>query len=429
MRPIILSTVERATVMSEDQTAARQVDFVILAPLKQEREAVFRQLPPSTRLDPSHDDANIYHEADLPVTFPSGKQGQYRVIVVSPSEMGRVEAATTASNAIRTWTPRYVLVVGIAGGVPSKQQRAGGKKEMRLGDVLIANQIVDYEHQKLREGQRAQQDADGWHIEREIRWQAHQPEAMLLTNAQYADDTWQELINVIRPTRGKPKTHFGTIATGDKSIAAQTFVDEYRDVWPKLIGVEMEAGGVATAALRRPRPPGVFMVRSVSDFADAQEGSTMVERWRPYACDVAASFAIALLQSGPVVLSAPAEQPTATGTGDSGDADALMPDTNTGDSGDADILTLDEQKTLADLLRRSGRADYTARTALCQRIGIEPGDLGFLAHASANDFAAQLVNYLSETGNVEALRRLCQALEPILKGSLNARLQTIYSKL
>lgn len=44
------------------------------------------------------------------------------------------------------------------------------------------------------------------------------------------------------------------------------------------------------------------MVRGVSDLADEHKGSADVEKWRSYACDAAASFAIALLKSGPVHL-------------------------------------------------------------------------------------------------------------------------------
>ena len=37
---------------------------------------------------------------------------------------------------------------------------------------------------------------------------------------------------------------------------------------PSLIGVEMEAGGVASAAFQAASRPGFFMVRGVSDVAD-----------------------------------------------------------------------------------------------------------------------------------------------------------------
>ena len=66
--------------------------------------------------------------------------------------------------------------------------------------------------------------------------------------------------------------------------------------------VEMEAGGAALACFDAPQPrPDFFMVRGVSDLADAKKDCARVKAWRCYACDVAAAFTIGLLQSGPVV--------------------------------------------------------------------------------------------------------------------------------
>ncbi len=44
------------------------------------------------------------------------------------------------------------------------------------------------------------------------------------------------------------------------------------------------------------------MVRAVSDMADEKKSSKSVKRWRRYACEVAAAYAVALLRSGPVPL-------------------------------------------------------------------------------------------------------------------------------
>jgi hypothetical protein len=44
------------------------------------------------------------------------------------------------------------------------------------------------------------------------------------------------------------------------------------------------------------------MVRGVSDLADAAKDSDVVDRWRAYACEVAAAYAIGLLRSGPIPL-------------------------------------------------------------------------------------------------------------------------------
>ena len=85
-------------------------------------------------------------------------------------------------------------------------------------------------------------------------------------------------------------------------MIANGLCDDYRDVWAKLVGVEMEAGGTASAAFQAANNPGFFMVRGVSDLADAAKDSDAVDRWRAYACEVAAAYAIGLLRSGPIPL-------------------------------------------------------------------------------------------------------------------------------
>lgn len=258
-------------------------DFVIITALEEEREAVLRKLPNYQRHDPSHNGIRVYYSADLPVTFPSGTRGTYHVIVLSLLGMGRVQAATATSDAIKQWHPRYVLLVGIAGGV--------AKAGVKIGDILISDQIADYELQKLT--------PDG----PEVRWQVHQVDQRFIGAVQnFQTAGWQDLITVERPDDRAPKRHMGTIITGDKVIAVDDVLAKYISMWPKLIGVEMEAGGAAVAAFQTSNAPGFFMIRGVSDLANAKKSSSRVKGWRPYACDVAAAYTIALLKSGPVPL-------------------------------------------------------------------------------------------------------------------------------
>jgi len=175
-----------------------------------------------------------------------------------------------------------VVLIGIAGGVAAKG--------VSLGDILVADQIVDYELQKL-----TPKGPD-------IRWEVHRADPRLVGSAlNFTDETWQESITAERPDDGSPRRHMGPIASGDKVIAFGAALAKYRETWSKLIGVEMEAGGVAAAAFQAAERPGFFMVRGVSDLADEQKSSPEVEKWRQYACDVAASYAIALLRSGPIL--------------------------------------------------------------------------------------------------------------------------------
>ena len=176
-----------------------------------------------------------------------------------------------------------MILIGIAGGLKS----AG----IRLGDILIAEQIADYQSQKITKGKT------------EIRWSAFPVDHRLLEFARsIAAGAWQSEIKETRPNgdEGLPKRHMGTITTGDAVIAVSEILDSFKDQnWPKLIGVEMEAGGAGVSAHQSAHRCGFFMIRCVSDQA-GNKASKKVKAWRPYACDTAAAFAITMLRSGPI---------------------------------------------------------------------------------------------------------------------------------
>jgi nucleoside phosphorylase len=219
---------------------------------------------------------HVYYQADLPVTFSDWTAGAYRLVLMSLLGMGRVQAANATNDAMWRWDPRYVLLVGIAGGIAE----AG----VQRGDVLISDQIADYELQKLTEGGN------------QIRWVVHQVDPRLLETAKHLRGNWRRLIRKRRPQPGRPECFIGPVATGDKVVAIKEVIELLRSDWPKLIGTEMEAGGAASATFQSARQPGFLMIRGVSDLADENKDDT----WRRYACHAAAAFAITLLQNGPV---------------------------------------------------------------------------------------------------------------------------------
>jgi nucleoside phosphorylase len=251
------------------------VDFVIITPLREERDAVLRKLKGWRKLPPRKEDIRVYFGAELPVEFSDGTKAKYKVIVVPLAEMGEREAANATGDALRLWRPRFVILVGIAGGL-----RMAGVK---IGDILIATQVADYELQKLT--------ADG----SRIRWRVHPVnQQLLLAEQNFLGDRWVDRIEVSRPGPGVPKLKRGVICTGNKVIA-NNLAQEYHEVWERLIGVEMEAGGVAGAAFSSVDPPGFFMVRGVSDLADNEKDRADTLVWREYACDAAAAYTVSLL--------------------------------------------------------------------------------------------------------------------------------------
>jgi nucleoside phosphorylase len=207
-----------------------QIDFVIVTALEEEREAVLAKLPGARQLPPTHDDIRVYFRSELPVTFSDGSTHSYSIIVLSLLNMGRVEAVNATKDAITHWHPRYVLLVGIAGGV--------SKNDASLGDILVSDQIVDYELQKL--------EADG----DKPRDRVHPVDPRLLLVAQsFNNERWFTLITVPRPSVGSPKRIVGPIATGDKVMARRDVLGKIMERWPKLIGIEMEAGGAIRTRL------------------------------------------------------------------------------------------------------------------------------------------------------------------------------------
>lgn len=265
--------------MANSSTTVQAVDFLLFAPLEEERDAVLSKLPGHRQLDGDGKDVHVYFEAEIETR--RADKAVYRIVVVSPTGMGPVQAAITATAIAARWQPQHVIVVGIAGGL---------KDEVSLGDVMVARSVADYSVGKVHE--------DG---SREERWEQYPADAVLLQQVNAFRDGWSDLVTESRPTgKDQPRRHVGVIATGGDVIASKEVITAYRKDMPKLIGVEMEGGGVAAAlhsAMNRPR---FLMVRGVSDLADGKGNAAMKKRWRAYARDVAAAYVIGLLRKGPV---------------------------------------------------------------------------------------------------------------------------------
>lgn len=265
------------------------VDFAILTALREERDAVLAQLgiDKDRPLDGDGRCSLTYYAAEIRTARRDS--AVYRVIVARAAK-GPQEAAAAAAEVASVWKPRNVLLVGIAGGVPAR---------VDLGDVLVAQQLACTTLGQMTDG------PDGRPV-RIVRWQGHQPDPMLLERADLAKD-WEARVRTPRPEPGRPRCHFGDIASGGDVITSIPTLEAYVATWQNLIGVEMEGGAIALALARAPERPRFLMIRGVSDYADPHKYSPDTERWRAYACEVAAAYAVAYLLQGPV----PAAEPDA----------------------------------------------------------------------------------------------------------------------
>jgi len=273
-------------------TTATIVDFVIITALPDERDAVLAHLVGPRKLPKDDDDFHTYYEADLQTRRPD--RATYRIIVTCLSNMGPQRAAAKTVAVVRRWSPRHVLLVGIAGGV---------RGEVDLGDVLIAEQIADYTLGKVEPERgilgriRRFMGSLG---RRRVRWQVYRTAPNLFDSAHNLEAGWEKRIKEPRPGPGAPVRRDGVIASGGDVVAFEELIFEYQSIWGKLIGVEMEAAGAAGMLDEMPSKPRFFMIRSASDYANPSKNAPETKKWRKYAYDVAAAYTVALLTEGPV---------------------------------------------------------------------------------------------------------------------------------
>lgn len=244
---------------------------------------------------------------------------ELRVVVARSPEQGQGAAQALASSMITDLAPRWIFVVGIAGGFPDS--------EFTLGDVLLSQRLHDFAVSAATEGKLPEfQDMGGpmtvqveklvkdmkamrsrlgtWSDEKILgRNKPHLEAPTDVTDLSlYGDDEWKS--RVLKSL----KAHFppgkkardadfraAAIIDGNLLLKDTALATQWRQNARHASGVEMELGGVCRAA----RYGGntmtrVLAIRGISDVI----GYHRSPEWTDFACRSAASFADALLRSG-----------------------------------------------------------------------------------------------------------------------------------
>lgn len=266
------STVEQGSPMPD---ASDAFDIAIICALPSELKKVLRTgTLPWTVLevkDQRTDPTNYWT-----TTFPREQGQPLRVVAAAPNQMGMPAAAVLATKMVRRFQPTLVATVGIAAGV-----KGGGRG---YGDILAPDHTFDYGAGKI--GETAEKKLEFLPDPRPINIYP-----LLLARLQFWKDHMQDrLARICEDWEGEPpgtvlKLHVGPLGSGAPVVAASPTVDQVRDHWRKLIGLEMEAYGVHLACQEAVHPPPMFLcMKSVCDFADAEKK----DDWQSYAAYTAA---------------------------------------------------------------------------------------------------------------------------------------------
>jgi nucleoside phosphorylase len=238
-------------------------DLVLFVALEEELEILTRQL--RLAKNPSTPEA-------------SGNVGGVAVDVVCPRNMGRVAAAVAVSNylAKRGQPPKLILIVGIAGGFEENGSN--------VGHIVAVTKVVDLAVRKVIDDDEGPSPS----FRRED-YRMHDALTRVMHSHLFDMDQWaNEACNLEWPKDRRPSIHSGPMASSDEVVSSKDWrhmMIQGQGGETKLLGVEMEAGGVCAAAERRRVP--VCMLRAISDKADPSKAD---DRWRPLGMKTLASL-------------------------------------------------------------------------------------------------------------------------------------------
>ena len=277
--------------------APETVDIAIVTILPEEYEAVRKQLGKSRRDPGTEEQPNQYAWMLGEIAHAEG--GHYRVVLAMAASPGNTSSSLATSKTIARWQPRYVLLVGIAGGMV--------RENLALGDVVISSIIRAYEYGKVHEGRFEPRPDFQYRVD-----------GSLLRNAlTLKARNWQKGLGR-KPGRATAQSKLlsGPIASGDKVIddVSSEFFAAVARSFPKLLAVEMEGAGAAAAieeAQEEGRNVGFLMIRGISDMPPAGPGKPQAkqrasgtrgaggtqvrDRWKKYAAEAAARFSVHLI--------------------------------------------------------------------------------------------------------------------------------------
>ncbi len=287
-----------------------QVDFAIITIRDDEFRAALQRFPPTDLVDGER------RYSLSTVTLNSGETRA--VVVVRTSEQGEGEAQNAARDLIEDLDPDWLVLLGIAGGVPAR--------EFTLGDVVLATRLHDFTIEARIQDEPTEYGVTGGPMHKvaqdllavlaahEIRgdfrgWNEEdrigmiQPAVSLAEENFYGSDEWIEKVKKSvmfhfpdgAVTR-QPLFTTGPTASSDRLIKDAQILQEWRRTARHIVNVEMELAGVYRAARRRQREYPILAIRGLSDIV----GFKRDDNWTEYACHSAASFAHALISSGAV---------------------------------------------------------------------------------------------------------------------------------
>lgn len=222
------------------------------------------------------DDTNYYR-----CEFKNSDNKSVRVVAAHADRMGMPAASALAMKLIMQFRPKYIVMTGIMAGVSGR---------VSLGDIVVSSPVWDWGSGKWisnsggSEAPKSLFQLDPFQFTLE---------SGILKQVNLLSDDDDFLFALRKSYQGsRPKTdidvHVGPVATGASVLSDKNLFNSIKEQHRKLLGVEMEAYGLFSAADIAPRPkPTALCIKSVVDFGDSDKD----DDYQHYGAFISANFA------------------------------------------------------------------------------------------------------------------------------------------
>jgi nucleoside phosphorylase len=275
------------------------IDCGIISIREDELQAVLKSLPPIGRTRGTR-----WYSLSR-VDLRGG--GECLVAMTRASEQGGGAAMDVARDVLADLRPRWLLVVGIAGGRPTE--------DFTLGDVVVSTRIHDFSVEAALVGGARdfnvtggpldrdaeaiaahvtgfKEDFEGWNTPEAIGIQ--RPPIGTLDRRLEGSRDWRDKVKkslAFHADRSTPLVTACAIAASDRLVRDAELLKLWLRMARHVCAIEMESQGVYRAA--HGRVP-FLAIRGISDIVGLKRDNP---RWTAYACHTAASFTRALLHA------------------------------------------------------------------------------------------------------------------------------------
>ncbi|MCB5196384.1 phosphorylase family protein [Deefgea salmonis] len=224
---------------------------------------------------------------DNPSNFYSGEitttDGKIKkILAVSLPRMGMSSAAALTATICEKFTPKLVIMTGIAAGIKGK---------VELGDILVAESTWDWGSGKLTIRDNKVIFLSAPH-QLPLDAAIYSKFKTLAVSRKYLDEIYSNWKGGKRPPHSL-SMHVGPIATGAVVLEDPNTTALIQEHNKNTIGIEMEAYGVMSAVHQYSIiGTKAIIIKSVCDFADPHKN----DDWQKYAAYTSASMALKFLE-------------------------------------------------------------------------------------------------------------------------------------